>query len=314
MWRYKEVSRQVFEIFHCFTPLVEPLSIDEAFLDVTGVERLEGQPREIALKIKKRVLEKTGLTVSAGVAPSKFVAKIASDMDKPDGLVVVDSHKVREFLDPLPIQKMWGVGKATCKVLERLGVGTFRDLRQMPVGSLERTLGKHGAAMHRLAMGIDERPVEPEHEAKSIGHEETFDKDILDQETARREILDLSVRVARRMRREGIRGETVTLKIKYADFNQITRAVTLPEPVDDSSEIYTAACRLLQKTGVGARPVRLIGVSLSRLSLPEQGTQLHLFGEGKKSLKRHELNTALDAISEKFGENSIRPATLISGT
>ena len=314
MSRYKEVSRQIFEIFHCFTPLVEPLSIDEAFLDVTGVERLAGQPQAIAFKIKQKVLDETGLTVSAGVAPSKFVAKIASDMDKPDGLSVVPSDRVREFLDPLPVNKMWGVGKVTRQVLARLGVQTFHDLRQMPVAVLEQTFGRHGVAMHCLAMGIDDREVVAEHEAKSIGHEETFDKDIRDPYQAKQEILSLAGRVARRMRRAGVRGQTVSLKVKYADFTQITRAVTLPEPVNDSAEIYAAACRLLGKTEVGRRPVRLIGVSLSQLTSPENDTQLLLFGPDRASLKREELNTALDQICDKFGEKSIRPGTLISKT
>jgi len=314
MSRYKEVSRQVFAIFHCFTPLVEPLSIDEAFLDVTGVERLAGQPQEIALKIKRRVIEETGLTVSAGVAPSKFVAKIASDMDKPDGLTVVAPDRVREFLDPLPVTNMWGVGKATQQVLARLGIRTFQGLRQMPVELLEKALGKHGAAMHRLAMGIDERPVEPEREAKSIGHEETFARDILDLEEARKEILSLAGRVARRMRREMVKGATVSLKVKYSDFRQISRASRLDVPTDDSSGIYAAACRLLKKTDVGKRPVRLLGISLSRLTYPENGTQLSLFGPDSASLKQKELNTALDSICDKFGEKSIRPATLISKT
>ena len=160
MSRYKEVSRQVFEIFHCFTPLVEPLSIDEAFLDLTGAERLMGQTKEIAKKIKETVLKKTGLTVSAGVASSKFTAKIASDIDKPDGLTVVPPDRVREFLDPLPVKKMWGVGKITQQALARLNVKTFKDLRQIPVEILEKNFGKHGAAMHLLSMGIDERDVE----------------------------------------------------------------------------------------------------------------------------------------------------------
>jgi len=314
MSRYKEVSRQIFEIFHSFTPLVEPLSIDEAFLDVTGVERLAGQPQEIACKIKQKVLNETGLTVSAGVAPSKFVAKIASDMDKPDGLTVVPSDRVREFLDPLPVNKMWGVGRATQQALNRLGVRTFQDLRQMPVAVLEKTLGKHGVAMHCLAMGIDEREVIPENEAKSIGHEETFDKDILDPDQARQEVLSLADRVARRMRRAGVSGRTVSLKVKYADFTQITRTATLPEPVDDSAEIYTIACRLLGKTEVGRRPVRLMGVSLSQLTSPHNDAQLLLFGPDRASLKRKELNTALDQICDKFGEKSIGPGTLIYKT
>ena len=180
MSRYKEVSEQVFEIFYRFTPLVEPLSIDEAFLDVTGSARLFGEPVEIAKKIKQMVLEETGLTVSAGVAPSKFVAKIASDIDKPDGLTVVPPDRVRDFLDPLPIKKMWGVGKVTQEALALLNIHTFRDLSQMPVKVLEKKFGKHGVKMHLLSMGIDEREVAPEHDAKSIGHEETFLEDIID--------------------------------------------------------------------------------------------------------------------------------------
>lgn len=312
MSRYKEVSGQVFEIFHCFTPLVEPLSIDEAFLDLTGAERLMGQTEEIAKKIKETVLKKTGLTVSAGVASSKFVAKIASDIDKPDGLTVVPPNRVREFLDPLPIKKMWGVGKITQQALARLNVKTFKDLRQIPVEILEKNFGKHGAAMHLLSMGIDERDVEPEREAKSIGHEQTFMKDILDPDQAKKEILSLANRVALRMRREEVRGSTVSLKVKYSDFTQITRAATLPEPTDDSMEIYSTSCRLLKKTAVGKRPVRLLGISLSQLSSLEGEKQLFLFDQDKGYRKRKNLNTALDSICEKFGEKSIRPATLIS--
>jgi len=312
MSRYKEVSRQVFEIFHCFTPLVEPLSIDEAFLDLTGSERLMGQTREIAKKIKETVLKKTGLTVSAGVASSKFVAKIASDIDKPDGLTVVPHDRVRDFLDPLPVKKMWGVGKITQQALARLNVKTFKDLRQIPVEILEINFGKHGAAMHLLSMGIDERDVEPEREVKSIGHEQTFMKDILNPDQAKREILSLANRVALRMRREEVRGSTVSLKVKYSDFTQITRAATLPEPTDDSAEIYSTCCLLLKKTAVGKRPVRLLGISLSQFSSREGGKQLFLFDRDKGYRKRRDLNTAMDSICDKFGEKSIRPATLIS--
>jgi len=314
MGRYKEVSREVFAIFHDFTPLVEPLSIDEAFLDVTGAERLLGPAPEIAGRIKARVLKTTGLTVSAGVAPSKFVAKTASDMDKPDGLTVVPQQEVGAFLDPLPVKKMWGVGKVTQQALARLGVRTFQDLRQMPLEVLKEAFGKHGAAMHHLAMGIDAREVEPERAAKSIGHEETFNKDILSLDQAKKEILSLADRVARRMRREGVRGHTVSLKVKYADFKQITRAVTLPDPIDDGAVIYATSCRLLERTDVGKRPIRLIGVSLSQLTYPEKEAQLFLFDQDRTSLKRKELNQALDSICEKFGERSIRPGTLITKT
>jgi len=311
MGRYREVSRDVFRIFHGFTPLVEPLSIDEAFLDVTGSIRLFGQPEDIARTIKQTVLEETGLTVSAGVSSNKFVAKIASDIDKPDGLTVVPPDRVREFLDPLPVKKMWGVGKVTQQALARLNVKTFKDLRQIPVEVLEKTFGKHGAAMHLLSMGIDERDVEPERAAKSIGHEQTFIKDILNPDQAKKEILSLANRVARRMRREEVKGNTVSLKVKYNDFTQITRATTLPEPTDDSMEIYSASCRLLEKTETGKRPVRLLGISLSRLSFSGSEKQLSLFGQNKTSLKRRDLNTALDSICDKFGEKSIQPATLV---
>ncbi len=310
MSRYKDVSGQVFEIFHLFTPLVEPVSIDEAFLDVTGSTQLFGQPQDIAKKIKNTVFKETGLTVSAGVAPSKFVAKIASDIDKPDGLTIVPRDRVRQFLDPLPIGKMWGVGKKTRDVLVRLGIQTIGDLSRSPASALEKKLGKHGISIHRLSMGIDERDVVPAHDVKSIGHEKTFPADILEINSVRKEILSLADKVARRMRREGVAGRTITLKVKYSDFAQITRSITLPRSTDDGPEIYSTACRLLEKTQVGRRPVRLLGVSLSQLSFPGRREQLSLFHQGATSEKRKELNTALDSLSEKFGEDSIRPATL----
>ena len=200
MSRYAELSDQIFKIFHRFTSLVEPLSIDEAFLDVTGSTRLFGDPVEMAKKIKQVVREETGLTVSAGVAPSKFVAKIASDIDKPDGLTVVPPEKVREFLDPLPIGKMWGVGKVTQKTLAQLNIHTFRDLSRVPVEILEKKFGKYGPRMHELSMGIDDRDVVTYQEAKSIGNEETFYEDILDIDLARKELLALASKVARRLR------------------------------------------------------------------------------------------------------------------
>jgi len=311
MSRYKEISGQVFEIFHRFTPLVEPLSIDEAFLDVTGSERLLGRPEDIAKKIKQTVLEETGLTVSAGVAPSKFVAKIASDMDKPDGLTVVRPHVVRDFLDPLPIKKMWGVGKVTQEALARLNVRTFRDLSQMPVEILEQRFGKQGLKMHELALGIDERDVTPDRDVKSMGHEETFATDITDMDLARKELLSLSNRVARRLRLNCVTGKTVTLKVKYSDFVQITRSTTLPKSTDDGQEIYAVVLSLLEKTQVGKKPVRLLGVSLSQLSFFNSEGQLSLFDRNGSAQKRKNLNKALDSLYEKHGYNSIRPGTLL---
>ena len=311
MSRYKEISGQVFEIFHRFTPLVEPLSIDEAFLDVTGSERLLGRPEDIAKKIKQTVLEETGLTVSAGVAPSKFVAKIASDIDKPDGLTVVRPHGVRDFLDPLPIKKMWGAGKVTQEALARLNVRTFRDLSQMPVEILEQRFGKQGLKMQELALGIDERDVTPDRDAKSMGHEETFATDIADMDLARKELLSLSNRVARRLRLNSVTGKTVTLKVKYSDFVQITRSTTLPKSTDDGQEIYAVVLSLLEKTQVGKRPVRLLGVSLSQLSFFNSEGQLSLFARNGSAQKRKNLNKALDSLYEKHGYNSIRPGTLL---
>ena len=310
MARYKEVSRAVFEVFRQFTPLVEPLSIDEAFLDVTGSERLLGQPEEIAGKIKQKVLEITGLTVSAGVAPSKFVAKIASDIEKPDGLTLVPPDSVRTFLDPLPIKKMWGVGKVTQESLARLNIRTFKDLSNVPLKVLEKKFGRHGHKMHDLSMGMDDRDVVPEHDVKSIGHEQTFLRDVTEMEEAKKSLLALTNKVAQRMRRKGIAGKTVTLKVKYSDFFQITRSATLTEPTDDGFDMYSTVCRLLEKTEVGRRPVRLLGVSLSQLNFPGKEGQLSLFVN--KFQKRKRLNTALDSLNEKHGDDSVRPGTLFS--
>ena len=311
MARYQEVSEQVFEIFYIFTPMVEPLSIDEAFLDVTGSARLFGSPIEIAKRIKQKVVERTGLTISAGVAPSKFVAKVASDMEKPDGLTVVASDKVRQFLDPLPIKKMWGAGQVTQKALARLGIHTFKDLRLASVDVLKKEFGKHGIHMHQLAMGLDQRDVVPLHDVKSIGHEDTYSKDILYLEPAKRELLSLATRVARRMRRKGLEGKTVTLKVKYSDFKLITRSVTLHHYTSDSADIYSNVCTLLEKTAVGKRPVRLLGISLSNLTDTDSGRQLSLFNQDESNGKRKELNKTADSILEKFGNRGIRPGSLI---
>ena len=311
MSRYQEISKQVFKIFHRFTPLVEPISIDEAFLDVTGSIRLFGQPENIAKKIKQIILTETGLTISAGVAPSKFVAKIASDIDKPDGLTVVHPDDVRDFLDPLPVKKMWGVGKVSQRLLSRLNIHNFRDLRQTPVKVLEKKFGKHGVKIHLLAMGVDERDVIPDHDVKSIGHEQTFLKDIISLDTVQKELLALGNKVARRMRQKGLKGKTITLKVKYSDFVQITRSATLPKSIDDGSEIYSVACRLLEKTRVTKKPVRLLGISLSQLSCLGTGTQLSLFDQDRSSQERQRLNTALDSLYEKYGDKSVVPGTLL---
>jgi DNA polymerase-4 len=313
MSRYQEISGQVLKIFHEFTPLVEPLSIDEAFLDVTGSTRIFGAPENIAKLIKKTILMQTGLTVSAGVASSKFVAKIASDIDKPDGLTVVTFNEIGEFLDPLPVEKMWGVGKMTRLALRGFNIRTFRELRRTPAGFLEKKFGKHGIKMHLLAMGIDDRDVVPEHDVKSLGHEQTFLHDITSLDAAKKELLALGNKVARRMRHKGVTGHTVTLKIKYNDFVQITRSATLSKPTDDGLEIYSTGCGLLEKTQVMIKPIRLLGISLSHLKFLGMGTQLSLFNQDRSSQKRQRLNTTLDSLYEKFGDQSVLPGTLLDG-
>ena len=331
MGRYKEMSDRVFEIFRRFSPLVEALSIDEGFLDVTGTERLFGGALEVARKIKEAVASETGLTVSAGVAASKFVAKIASDMNKPDGLTVVPRGKEKEFLGPLPVGKLWGVGKVTETALHRMGVKTIGDLASVPAENLKKRFGKHGLHLHRLANGIDDREVEPEHEVKSIGHEDTYDEDIRDREAIGKELLSLAHRVSSRLRRKGFRGRTVTLKVKYHDFTQVTRAATLPSPTDDGATIYRTVIPLLKKTEAGRRPVRLLGISVSHFGekrFPrEEWGQIPLFGQrpeprppssrgttARDPARTAKLNEAVDRIREKYGERGIRPGTLAGDT
>jgi DNA polymerase IV len=311
MWRYKEISQQIVHIFFTFTPLVEPISIDEAFLDITGSQRLFGRPEDIAKEIKQRVFAETGLTVSAGLAPSKFVAKIASDIDKPDGFTMVTNEKVRDFLNPLSVTKMWGVGSATQKVLSQLNIYTFEELSLVPVKILEDTFGKHGIKMHLLSMGVDDREVVPEFDAKSIGHEDTFARDIVDIDRLKTELLSQANKVAYRMRREGVTGRTITLKVKYKNFVQATRSITIGKPTDDGLEIYNTACSLLKNTEAGKRPIRLLGISLSKLSLSDSSNQLSLFNNDDLYQKKKKLNTALDSLYKKHGETSIRLGTLL---
>jgi DNA polymerase IV len=310
MKRYKEISAKVFAIFYRFTPLVEPLSIDEAFLDVTGSARLFGRPEEIARNIKDAVHREIGLTISAGVAPSKFVAKIASDMNKPDGLTIVEPGKVREFLEPMPIDRMWGAGKVTQEIMLKMGIRTFMDLSLAPVEILEDKFGVHGRKMQLLSMGIDDRVVVPERNAKSMGHEDTFIKDILDISIAKKELLSQSNRVARRMRKDDLKGKTITLKVKYSDFKQITRSAALPEATDDAHEVFMAVCELLKKTLVGRMPVRLLGISVSKFET-RGSSQLVLFKDAEEPKKMEQLHRAMDSICERYGDSALQSGTLI---
>lgn len=312
MHRYREISAAIMDIFRRYTPLVEPLSLDEAFLDVTGCERLFGPPAQLAAIIRAEVRGKIGLTVSAGVASSKLVAKIASDIQKPNGLTCVEPGREVEFLTPLAISKLPGVGPATMKQLLLLGVRTIGDLARVPPEILIRKLGKSADQLHRAANGLDDRPVEAEREAKTIGHEETFAHDLKDLATIRKELLALAVKVGRRLRDHGMEARTVVVKIRYHDFVQSTRSLTLAAANSDEEVIYQAACRLLADTQAGRKPVRLLGITASNLLTGGQARPNSLFAEETdRKEKRRRINQAVDRINATFGNEAIKPGTLV---
>ncbi|MBU0675312.1 MAG: DNA polymerase IV [Proteobacteria bacterium] len=311
MRRYQELSSHIMDIFHRITPIIEPISLDEAFLDVTGSIGLFGPGPEIARKLKEMIKAETGLTGSAGVASSKLVAKIASDLEKPDGLTIVPVGHEAAFLDPLPIGKLWGVGRTTMATLNLMGIRTIGDLGRMPENILTAKFGKHGRHMSQSARGIDPRWVETTREAKSIGNEETFATDLTNQEHLKRELLALAIRVGKRLRSHGLAGKTVTIKVKYHDFKIISRAVTLVTPTNDGKEIFRQGRQLLSKTEAGKKPVRLLGISVSNLGAENAPRQGLLFGHGRDRSKPQELNRAMDRITEKYGNSGIRPGTLM---
>lgn len=302
--RYAEVSAQVFQILEQFTPLIEPLSIDEAFLDVTGSIRLFGDPKEIAKEVKRRIRAETGLTASVGVAPNKFLAKLASDLDKPDGLVVVPQDGIQAFLDPLPISRLWGVGKATLPRFEELGIHTFADARRLSEAELRDRFGETGGQFYRLVRGIDDREVVPDREAKSISQEVTFPVDVDDHEHLRSVLLGQTDQVARRLRRHGLLARTVTLKIRSGDFKTITRSRSLEAGTDETQTIWVAVADLFGVWSCQQPPsVRLIGVGISQLST-RMGQQLSLFGQ-EESTRRQQLDQAMDKIRDRFGDGAI---------
>ena len=309
MERYVEVSRAVMGIFRRFTPLVEPLSLDEAFLDVSASRRLFGDGAEIAARIRAAIRGELGLAASAGVAPVKLVAKMASDLAKPDGLLVVPPEEVLDFLAPLPVGRMWGVGPEAEKRLLSLGARSIGDARLLSGDLLASRLGKLGSMVFDFCRGIDPRPVEPPEAAKSVGREVTYDTDITDPEEARLRILALCGRTARRLRRKFVAGRTVTLKVRYSDFVSVTRSATLPEPTDDASVIFAACLALLSRTKVGEAPVRLLGVSVSGLLPDDAPRQASLFDPDAPGRRRN-LNKALDSIADRFGEDAVLPGSI----
>jgi DNA polymerase-4 len=300
MDRYAEISRQVFAIFDDYTPLVEPLSIDEAFLDVTGCRRLFGSAAQLGRTIKHRIHQDVGLVASVGVAANKFLAKLASDLEKPDGFVVIAPAEAEDLLAALPIGKLWGVGKVAEKQMHRFGIRKVRDLLAIPPELLTQEFGDHAAHLLELAVGHDERPVVPVHEAKSIGNETTFRDDIADAAHLQAILDHLAAKVARRLRTHGFRARTVTLKARYPDFTTHTRSTTLPEASDSNVVLRDTARGLLtDKLGRRGRPLRLIGVTASNLVGWTEG-QGQLFQDPAKE-REQKLDRIMDQVHSKFG-------------
>jgi DNA polymerase-4 len=307
MEHYAEVSAQIRSVFDRYTPLVEPLSLDEAFLDVTGSESLYGPALKIAQDIKHEIRGSLSLVASVGVAPNKFLAKIASDLEKPDGLVVVDSDRVQEFLDPLPVKRLWGVGKVTGKVFEELGIHTIGQLRHLSVETLQQHFGNSGMHFWELAHGIDARPVTPEQEAKSISHEKTFSSDIDDRSLLYAWLLELTEQVTCRLRRHGLKARTVNLKVRYDDFHTLTRAHTLFAPTNVTEEIWQAVSLLFERIPSRQLRLRLLGVGVSNLVAGTQ-TQLDLFADPEHK-RQSRLDEVADDIKAKFGSSSLQRAS-----
>ncbi len=303
MAHYAQVARQIREIFLSITPLVEPLSLDEAFLDVRGCESLHGPAREIGRRVKERIKADTGLTASVGVAPNKFLAKLASDHGKPDGFVVVPPEQVTEFLAPLPVGRLWGVGAKGEKRLHALGVRTVGQLAALPERVMVDHFGKSGRHLWELAHGRDERAVTPDREAKSISTETTFPEDVGDREALRAWLLDLVDELAGRLRKEGVRARTVDLKVRSSDFSTRTRALSLPDATDATDVLWRAALRLFERSVTEeVLPLRLLGVGASNLTR-EGMVQRLLFEDDDRS---EALDRTIDAIRGRLGPGAIR--------
>ena len=306
MDRYRRVSAEIMAILDDFSPLVEVVSVDEAFVDLTGTRALLGEPVETVRAIKARIRRATGLTASAGLAANKFVAKVASDLEKPDGLVVVPPGREAQFLAPLGVDRLWGVGRATADALGALGVTRIGQLQRMAPEALARRFGKSGAVLHALAHGRDDRPVQPFTPAKSIGAETTFGVDCRDPARLLETLRSHAERIARELRRDRLAAGRVTLKLRFGDFRTVTRASS-GEPTQDGLEIYRRAAALLERERVH-EAVRLIGISASALG-PAATGQLPLLDPA--ALRRERLASAVDRIAERFGERAVVPAALL---
>lgn len=304
MRRYQEVSQKIMSIFHDFTPLVEQLSIDEAFLDVSGMEKLYHNTEEIGWLIKKRIAAETGLTASVGLAPNKFLAKMASDLQKPDGFTIIRHAEAAKFIADFPVTKIFGIGRMAEKSLLQYGIATIGQLAAAENNVLKKVFGKNADSVHRLAQGIDDRPVVTESVPKSIGRETTFTQDLFTEEQCRRELLKLSGQTGFRLRSKGYTGHTLTLKVKFTDFRIVTRSITSETDICCDEDIYALAVKLLHEVDL-KKGIRLLGVTVSNLSAGDCGTLG--FEEDKKQLQRNE---AVDALKKRFGENIIKRGSI----
>jgi DNA polymerase-4 len=305
MEKYRAVSERLRSILSSYTPLVEPLSLDEAFLDVTAGMKLWGSAEKIGREIKERVRSELNLTASVGIAPNKFLAKMASDRRKPDGLVVIRPGEETEFLRDLPVRMIHGVGKVAARRIAERGIGTIGRLAEVSREELRRLFGKQGERLHELSRGIDESEVVAEGEAKSISHEITFDVDIGDTKQLRKTLARLSDRVSARLRQEDLVARTIGVKVRLADFTTISREHTLSEPVDADDQIFSVAWGLFRDVPLGKQKVRLLGVAASGLDIPS--AQLSLFSESGERSRR--TMTAIDNIRRKFGDRAIGRAS-----
>lgn len=308
--RYREVSEGVMEIFARYTPLVEPISLDEAFLDVTGSKRLLGSGREIGEKIRAEVLAQERITCSVGIASTKFIAKLASDHCKPNGLLEVDPAKVIDFLHPLPAKAIWGVGPKTNEELAKLGLRTIADIAHTPRATLIRALGEAtGVHLHELAWGRDYRSVTPDEPDKSISAAETFPYDLEDQEAILRELLSLTEKATARLRARKMSAQTISIKVRFADFKTISRSKTVPQAIDGIQECYEVAKKLYESLKLDRARIRLIGIGLEGLAEAEGVAQQLILGERERGWR--EATAALDQASARFGDGSVRPARLL---
>jgi DNA polymerase-4 len=308
--RYREVSRIVMGILADFSPLVEQVSIDEAYIDLTGSRKLFGDPGQMARAIKDMIREKTSLTCSIGVANSKLLAKIASDIQKPDGLTIIAPRGVRDFLDSLPIGKVPGIGAKSQKQLSTLGVKMVGQIKRLNPALVHERFGKFGKRLLEIASGIDTSPVVPYTPPKSISTEMTLSEDTKDLHLIRRHLKSQSEKVARRLRKHEFVGRTVTLKLKYSDFKQVTRSVTLDSPTPLGKVIYEEAVRLLEAKKLRSK-VRLVGVGVSNLESPGEDGQMTLFYGKDSDGKWEKAEKAVDEIVKRFGEGSVKPGTLL---